>query len=157
MIQIRIAVRADAVALLDLLQAIGWFAWINEATPERALERVRQQLDLALADDSHTIYIAHTDGRQVVGYLAVHWLPYLILAGPEGFVSELFVRAEARGQGVGGQLLRRVTDEARQRGCARLSLLNMQDRESYRRGFYRQHDWDERPEARNFILWLTRP
>ena len=45
----------------------------------------------------------NTDGQDqaLVAYAAVHWLPYLILRGPEGFVSELFVDQAARGQGVG--------------------------------------------------------
>ena len=81
----------------------------------------------------------------------MHWLPYLFLKGPEGYVSELFVRESARGQGVGGELLRKIETEARARGCARLSLINLRNRESYMRQFYVKAGWEERAEAANFV------
>ncbi len=89
-----------------------------------------------------------------MGYAAVHWLPYLFMPGPEGFVSELFIDDEARGQGIGTKLLESVKQEAQARGCTRLSLINLRDRESYQRGFYAKLGWQERPDAANFILRL---
>ena len=75
-----------------------------------------------------SIYVAEAEAGDLLGYVSVHWLPYLFLPGPEGFVSELFIRKTARGQGVGTQLLQTVQTEAEQRGCSRLSLLNNRDR-----------------------------
>jgi GNAT superfamily N-acetyltransferase len=66
-------------------------------------------------------------------------------------VSELFVRESARGQGVGRELLRNIETTARARGCARLSLINLRNRESYMRQFYVKAGWEERREAANFI------
>jgi GNAT superfamily N-acetyltransferase len=77
------------------------------------------------------------------------------VAGPEGYVSELFVREPARGQGVGGQLLDAIESEARARGCTRLSLINLRQRESYRRQFYVKAGWQERGTAANFIYALS--
>jgi GNAT superfamily N-acetyltransferase len=88
----------------------------------------------------------------ITGYVAVHWIPYQFLPGPEGYVSELFVLADARGQGVGKELLARVKEEGRLRGAVRLSLLNLRTRPSYLRGFYSKDGWVERPEAANFIF-----
>jgi GNAT superfamily N-acetyltransferase len=105
-------------------------------------------------DASHSVYVAETAQGELAGYLSVHWLPYLFLPGPEGYISELFVRPEARGQGIGSRLLEAAREEAEARGCTRLSLLNMRNRESYLRGFYGQHGWEERPDAANFILRL---
>jgi GNAT superfamily N-acetyltransferase len=85
----------------------------------------------------------------------IHWLPYLILPAPEGFISELFVHPRARGLGAGRKLLEAATTEARARGCARLGLVNFRTEESYRRDFYKKHGWTERPEAANFILPLS--
>ena len=73
------------------------------------------------------------------------------MRGPEGFVSELFVRDSARGHGVGKQLLEAIETEARARGCVRLSLINLRSRESYQRQFYIKAGWEERNEAANFI------
>jgi GNAT superfamily N-acetyltransferase len=154
MIDYRKAEPEDAERLLDLVRGIGWFPAINEAPHPLALERIRRHLALALADDSHSIHVAQDDEGRLLGYVAAHWLPYLILAGPEGFVSELFLRENMRGQGIGRRLLALVKDEARRRGCARLSLINMSGRESYLRRFYVQDGWEERPDAKNFVLRL---
>ena len=70
---------------------------------------------------------------------------------PEGYISELFVRKSARGQGIGTRLLAAVEDEAATRGCSRLRLLNLRNRESYQRGFYRKRGWEEWQDAANFI------
>ncbi len=153
-IQIRKAQAADVPALTELLRSLGLFAHINAETPQVTEERVRKHLALCLSDDSHLILVAQFLEGELAGYCAVHWLPYLILAGPEGYVSELFIHEQFRGQGIGAQLLEAVRSEAQKRGCARLMLLNMRKRESYQRGFYSKHGWEERPDAANFILPL---
>jgi GNAT superfamily N-acetyltransferase len=71
-------------------------------------------------------------------------LPHLILAGPEGYVSELFLRGSHRGQGIGRQLLELIEVQARRRRCSRLMLINRRTREFYQRQFYRQQGWEER-------------
>jgi GNAT superfamily N-acetyltransferase len=63
----------------------------------------------------------------------------------------LFLRPSARGQGLGAELLETVKAEARERGAFRLSLLNNRSRESYERGFYQKHSWEERQIMANFI------
>jgi GNAT superfamily N-acetyltransferase len=155
-IQIRRAVAADAASIADLLHEIGFFERINHEAPEETRERVSRHLALCLADDSHSIYVAEDEAGGVAGYAAVHWLPYFILAGPEGYVSELFLCETARGQGTGARLLEAVKDEARERGCSRLDLINSKQRESYQRGFYAKHGWEERPDMANFIYRMER-
>ena len=99
--------------------------------------------------------MAAVDGEDLaVGYCAVHWLPYLILERPEGFVSELFVHHSWRGRGVGKALLQRARALAKDRGCGRLMLFSGRDREAYDRGFYQKDGWEERPSVANFILSL---
>jgi GNAT superfamily N-acetyltransferase len=145
----------DAAAIADLLRALDWFAHIGKETAEATRERVGRHLDLCNADDSHAVYVAQSRHGEVVGYCAVHWLPYLMLAGPEGYVSELFLRESWRGQGIGGRLLEMVKAEAKERGCARLMLLNLSHRDSYKRGFYGKHGWQERQEAINFVYPMS--
>jgi GNAT superfamily N-acetyltransferase len=148
---IRKAQAGDAQALAELVRDIGWFAHVNAELPEDTRERVKRHLGLNLADDSHTVYLAVDGTGWLLGFAAVHWLPYMILSGPEGYVSELFVRAAARGKGVGGRLLDAVKEDARRRGCSRLSLLNNETRESYVRGFYQKHGWEERGVMKNMV------
>ena len=151
-IQIRKATDQDAPAIAELLRSIGLFAHINAEPPQATLDHVARHLGFCHADNSHSVYVALDLTGEIVGYCAVHWLPYLMLPGPEGYVSELFLRESSRGLGIGGRLLETVSTEAKKRGCSRLMLLNLRDRESYQRGFYKKQGWQERPEAVNFLL-----
>jgi GNAT superfamily N-acetyltransferase len=154
-IQIRKVVHGDALELAELLLDIGWFAALNSKPRETVTRQVEEQIAQCLADGSHSIYVAQSSADQIVGYSSVHWLPYLFMNGPEGYISELFVRSNARGQGVGKRLLQAVEAEARSRGCSRLSLINLRSRESYLRQFYIKAGWEERSEAANFIYRLS--
>jgi len=78
----------------------------------------------------------------------------MILVGPEGYISDLFVRGSDRGKGIGRMLVEAVKEQAMERGCTRLSVVNGRNRESYSRGFYQKLDWRERDEVINFILQL---
>jgi len=152
-VKIREAKAADASGIAGLLRSLGLFKHITAETPGKTRTRVARHLGLCAADDSHSVLVALEDGV-IAGYCAAHWLPYLMLKGPEGYVSELFVSEACRGKGVGGLLLKAVEAEARARGCCRLMLLNLRTRESYQRGFYKKQGWEERKEAANFLYPL---
>jgi GNAT superfamily N-acetyltransferase len=154
MITIRMATLDDARQLASLLRGIGWFDAFNAGQLDELAAQVRRRLEQCFADGSHSIFVAEEKAGEIAGYGSVHWLPYLFLSGPEGFVSELFVSASARGRGIGRELLKVIENEARARGCQRLSLNNLRDRESYKRQFYVKAGWRERGEAANFIYAL---
>jgi GNAT superfamily N-acetyltransferase len=156
-INIREAAKTDVSQLAELIRSLGYFAHITSELPQITEERVLKHLSICDSDDSHTVLVAEAPGGGIIGYGAVHWLPYFILPGPEGYVSELFVRNSFRGHGIGRRILDMIVDEARRRGCSRLMLLNMRKRESYERQFYAKQGWEERPDAANFVLALTRP
>lgn len=151
---IRSATQQDAADLAALLREIGQFSRINSEPPSTTLQNVSSELALCLANNSHSMYVAADDTGLLLGYVAIHYLPYLIHSGPEGYISELFVRTDARGQGIGTALLDTAAAEARERGCERLMLINMRNRESYQRGFYKKNGWEERESAANFVLRL---
>ncbi len=150
---IRQATNDDVAAIDAILRGREGFLEDTEEPPARTHQRIADHLNRCQADESHTVLVAD-DGREVLGYIGVHWLPYLMLSGREGFVSELFVAESARGRGVGSKLLSAVTEEAVQRECFRLMLLNRRTRESYGRGFYVKAGWTERHEFANFVLFL---
>jgi len=150
---IRRATAADAQPLAELVRRLEGFDWLRDEPGEDTTGRVADHLALCLADGSHSLYVAEASGR-LAGYVSVHWLPYLILRGPEGYVSELFLAPDARGQGIGTQLIETVVAEARARGCYRLQLINSRARESYRRDYYRKRGWEEREQMASFVLML---
>ena len=153
-VRIRKAKQGDALPLAIFLRSLAIFNRINSEQPDIKAERIDRHLTICLADNSHSIYIASSADCELVGYISIHWLPYLILRGLEGFVSELFIHANHRGNGIGRQLLESAKCEATDRGCSRLSLINFRDRDSYRRGFYAKNGWEERLDAANFVINL---
>jgi GNAT superfamily N-acetyltransferase len=154
--RVRAANLEDAPRLAAFLKSMNYFHRLERLTLSEVETQVTRHLTLCLGDNSHSVYLAEGPAGEFLGYTNVHWLPYLFLPGPEGYVSELFVSEAARGQGVGTRLLRAVKDEASRRGCWRLSLLNMRGRESYQRAFYAKDGWQEREDAANFVFELPR-
>jgi GNAT superfamily N-acetyltransferase len=144
---IRTAVEEDVPAIAAIVLELGWFSSVNE-------RHIRQQLDRCNADGSHTLLVAENAHGTVCGYIAVHWLPYLILPGSEGFVSEMFVLKNERRRGYGRSLIEAVKELATEKSCVRLALLNSRNRPSYEREYYKRLGWTERPEMADFIYPL---
>ena len=153
-IRIRKAKTTDVPAISNLLRSLNLFAPINNEEAKSTQQRVQNHFELCTSDDSHLILVAQIGNGEITGYCAIHWLPYLILAGPEGYVSELFIKEEFRGQGIGNNLLEAIKVETQNRGCSRLMLLNIRNRDSYKRQFYSKHGWEERPDVANFVFQL---
>jgi GNAT superfamily N-acetyltransferase len=151
---IRAARREDAPALWALLRSNRWHKRFETEPEQETLDAVARHLDQCLDSPSHSIFVASTPGGKIAGYAAVHWLPYLFLDRPEGFVSELFVDSSIQGKGLGTLLLDRTIEEAKERGCSRLQLINLKTRDSYKRGFYSKAGWTERPDAASFVIYL---
>ena len=99
-----------------MLRGVGWFTFIDDESPVQTESRVAEHLSMCLADDGHSVLVDEDDSGGIVGYVAVHWLPYLMLAGPEGYVSELFAADSSRGLGLGTRLLEAVEFMAVSRG-----------------------------------------
>jgi GNAT superfamily N-acetyltransferase len=96
------------------------------------------------------IFVADIEG-EVVGYVAIHWVPFPMIQGWEGYISDLLVSQSLRGAGIGRRLLETVESEARERGCARLMLNNRRTASSFVRGFYSKHGFRQREGFANFI------
>lgn len=148
---IRPANPEDAAAIDGVLRSLGWFDFIASQPTAQTQARIAGQLR-ALPGSDNTLLVAERAGG-VVGYVFVHWLPNLLFGG-EGYVSELFLRPEARSQGTGAALLAEVQRLGRERGCERLMLFNHKQRESYQRGFYPKHGWVERDDTALFMYDL---
>ena len=151
---IREATEADAPGIAAVLHDIQELHSVTDCPVEETCGRVAGALATAVPSPSTVVLVAMTDDGNIVGYCSVHWVPFLFFKGPEGYVTELFVRQSHRSKGVGTALLEEVQRRAKLKGCSRLSLLNARDREAYRRGFYAGRQWQERERMANFILPL---
>jgi GNAT superfamily N-acetyltransferase len=125
---------------------------VAQQPSENTARTIRANLERVEASGSSTAYVAEVLEGTIIGYAAVHWVPFLFLPGGEAYLTELFVRPSHSGKGVGSNLLETVVTEPQRRSCARVLLLNGRDVESYRRGFYKTRGWIERPGMANFVL-----
>lgn len=108
----------------------------------------------ALTDEEDALLLVAETGGKVVGYVHGEIVTYLLFAGREMLLSEIFVSAGARGKGVGTALVAAIEAEAVKRKCFRISVLNGRERESYKRGFYPSLGYEERTQVANFIKRL---
>ena len=126
------------------------FSRVAKLTEEERKLYFTTLLGQITSSDHTSTYIA-IDENKVIGLVSIHWLPYFIFGGSEGYISELFVLEQYRGHSVGNTLMKLVEDEAIAKNCIRLNLLNSRDKESYSRNFYSKLGFNERENFANFV------
>ncbi len=141
--------REDDLDIVMLLhRELGW----NPAFKADG-STLRGRLNVLIEGENALLLVAELNGK-VVGYIHSEIVTYLLFAGREMLVSELFVREEARGKGIGTALMAAIEAEAVKHKCFRISVLNSRERESYKRGFYSRLGYDERAHVANFVKRL---
>lgn len=152
-ITIRLANLKDSESIEKILRELEWFEHITEKSAKTTISKIEDHLRFCQKDPCHNIFIAEKDS-EVVGYIAIHWLFYAILPGPEGYISELFVSEKERGHGIGSLLIEEVIKHAKRKDCSRLRVANNRNRLSYEKEFYKKNGFLEREHIANFILTL---
>ncbi len=147
-LRIRPLMLSDIEAVMQLHRELGW----NPAFKADG-STLRQRLEALITEESALLLVADLD-REVVGYIHGETVTYLLFAGREMLISEVFVIEKARGHGVGKALVASMEVEAVKQRCFRISVLNSRERESYRRGFYPRLGYEERPHIANFTKRL---
>lgn len=138
----------DIGAIMQLHRELGW----NPAFKADG-STLRSRLEALIGEESALLLVAELDAA-VVGYIHGEILTYLLFAGSEMLISEVFVVERARGRGVGKALIGAIEAEAVKRKCFRISVLNSRERESYTRGFYPSLGYQERSQTANFVKRL---
>ncbi len=149
-IRIRPLQQADIDAVMHLHRELGW----NPAFKADG-STLRQRLAALVTEDNALLLVAEHDGI-VDGYIHGEMVTYLLFAGREMLISEVFVREAMRGRGIGRALIGAIEQEAIQRKCFRVSVLNSRERESYKRGFYPSLGYEERAQTAVYIKRLDR-
>jgi ribosomal protein S18 acetylase RimI-like enzyme len=90
--------------------------------------------------DIYRNYVA-VDGERVVGLVSVVLYKTLLHAGGTALINELVVAEEARGRGIGRRLVRRVVEEARERGMDEVEVGTEKGNSAARR-FYVSHGFN---------------
>jgi GNAT superfamily N-acetyltransferase len=128
MTQIRPATEADRPSLIEQFQAlnahedlISHDRRVDVAAAEESLARAEARV----ARSGGTMLVAERDGR-VVGHMFLTYEEHAIFVRPEtrtyGYVAELFVREEARRQGIGRRLLEEAERLVAARGIPHLII-----------------------------------
>lgn len=151
---IREATESDAPGISAVLHDIKELHAVTNCSIEQTCTRVTKALATAVPSPASVVLVAVAEDGEIAGYCSVHWVPFLFFDGPEGYITELFVRQSDRSAGAGTALLEEVRRRAEFQGCSRLSLLNGRNGEAYQRGFYAKRQWQERERMANFILPL---
>ena len=147
---IRPAHQLDARAFATFLIELDWFSYVQGKSFEEMLEVCERNL----AVDSDRVLLVAVEGDVILGYANLVFNHTMWLPGPSGYLSELFIHPDARGKGVGTSLITSVIAAAKERNAYRIMLNNSRERDSYTRGFYVKHGFEERPEMANFVLKL---
>lgn len=139
----------DSEAIVNLI------AEYRTEDPVRSVERseIAAVLQVLSSSAQDCIFVADIGG-EVVGYVAIHWVPFPMIQGSEAYISDLLVARSARGDGVGRRLLETAQAKARERGCSRLMLNNRRTAPSFVRSFFPKHGFRERKEYANFVKQL---
>ena len=130
----REAVHADLAAIIalladDVLGKTRDFTVVDEAY-ERAFAAIE-------ADPRNALVVADDQG-EVVACMQVTYIPGLGRHGADrALIAAVRVRADRRGQGVGGDLTRWVIEQARARGCALVQLTSDKTRTDAHRFYAR--------------------
>ena len=152
---IRPALPSDAAGISELLHGIGWFkAYEGRSIAQNTAAIKELLLDAQTLPERSLLLVAEDAQQRISGSCAVHWLPVAVLQSWEAYVSELFIAEQARGAGLGQQLLDVAVQAARDKNCLRIWLVNNRERSSYVRGFYSQQGWVEQAEMARFVLPL---
>ncbi|MBI2485878.1 MAG: GNAT family N-acetyltransferase [Deltaproteobacteria bacterium] len=157
-ITIREARAEDAEAMAIILREIGWSERRNVLPLKEVSKPIAELLRHCEKDKGgHTVLVAVAEKDNVVGFTNVHWVPFVMLGGWKGYVSDVFVSPNASGKGAGKMLVEAVMEEGKRRGCKRLMLTNGKDKTSYKSGFYKKLGWTERPQVANFVYYYREP
>jgi len=132
--KIRMAQPQDSFALSALLTELGY-----NNTEAFIASRLAQLIEY----ESEQLLIAEHEST-VLGFLSLHFIPQLALAGDFARVSYFCITQGARSKGVGQQLLQHAERLAQERGCDRMEV-HCHERRSKAHAFYAREGYSESP------------
>ncbi|MER6359455.1 GNAT family N-acetyltransferase [Kitasatospora sp. NPDC001527] len=140
---LRTATRRDLPAVIALLTDEDK---VTDPAPVEVGEAYARAFADIDADPRNEMLVLDEGDGTVLGYLQVTYIPGLGRGGAErALVEGVRVRADRRGAGLGRELMVRVIERARERGCTLVQLTSDKRRTGAHRfyaslGFDRSHD-----------------
>jgi GNAT superfamily N-acetyltransferase len=143
---LRRAARADAENLIRLITALAEF---ENLEPPDAEAQARLIEDAFGPKPRFEAWLAFADGhREPVAYAILFETYSSFLARPTLYLEDVFVLPDFRQRGIGGALLRKTVELARERGCGRVEWTALDWNVNA------QRDFEEKLGARRMSEWL---
>jgi GNAT superfamily N-acetyltransferase len=139
----RVATAADWPDIASLLAELGRPDVRRD--PRQAAAGLAS-LERYLAREDAVALVAEADGT-VVGFLDIEFRSWLNYMTPDAWIPDFIVTGQMRGQGIGGLLLARAEELARERQCWSMALESANWRTRAHK-FYKSHGWE--PTAKHF-------
>ncbi|MBN2533060.1 MAG: GNAT family N-acetyltransferase [Spirochaetales bacterium] len=111
---------------------------------------IKKQLFIAVKQKQKNTYVCVVQS-EITGYINMHICPFPMIGGKELYISDLLVKQDMRGNGIGKKLMEKAIEIAQENECTRIMLNNAKESESYRRSFYIKSGFIERPHFANFV------
>ncbi|ARJ40788.1 GNAT family N-acetyltransferase [Pantoea alhagi] len=138
---IRPAQTKDSFALIALLHELGY------GGTEGLMDHRLQQL----IDHPDEMLMVAEDRQTVLGFLSLHFIPQLALAGDFARISYFCIADGERSKGVGQHLLQHAEQLARERGCDRMEV-HCHEARIKANQFYTREGYSESPCYRIKLL-----
>ncbi|UQY45325.1 GNAT family N-acetyltransferase [Erwinia sp. PK3-005] len=138
---IRAAQITDSYALISLLTELGY---------GHTGSLMHDRLEQLLNHPDERLLVAE-DRQTVLGFLSLHFIPQLALAGDFARISYFCIAEGERSKGVGQHLLSHAEQLARERGCDRMEVHCHESRIKANQ-FYAREGYSESPRYRSKAL-----
>ncbi len=132
--KIRLAKAGDSFALSALLTELGY---------ENTEAFIEGRLAQLINEQTEQLLVAEYNGM-VLGFLSLHFIPQLALAGDFARVSYFCIAEGERSAGMGHQLLQHAEKLARERGCDRMEV-HCHQRRIKANAFYAREGYSDAP------------
>lgn len=118
-LKIRMANRRDAKIVTQLVCSL-----LSELGGERVNDQSYREAagSLLNGNSDYTVFLGSTESGENVGLISVSGSGAVYTKGNYGIIHELYVKPEYRSQNVGGKLLEKVVEYARQHKWTRLEV-----------------------------------
>jgi N-acetylglutamate synthase-like GNAT family acetyltransferase len=135
MLRIRNATYHDAPFIKGLLATLGYIT---------NLSLLVDQLDRLFGTEDDHVYVCERD-KEVIGFVAVHFLPQLAFDGGIAIISYLSVDETKKDQDIATALEQYVNEQARKRKCERIQV-HCAEWRAVAHQFYLKQSYQEYPK-----------
>lgn len=135
-VSVREGYSADAADIVRLLDQLGY---------PKTDDFIKERLLQLISHPDAVLLVAISDDKDLVGFIAAHFIPQLALRGDFCRISYFCVDRQSRSMGVGWLLEETIVEAARQRGCDRIEV-HCHSRRDRAHHFYHRQGYIESPK-----------